>query len=77
MPRSAYSTSSHSITLTGLAAALHRMGLPEEALRKVHEAVEQGRYVVILHCSGDEVAQCLTRIRWAGADESHDFAVVV
>ncbi len=63
--------------LTGLAAALHRMGIPEDVLQKVHDAVEQGSYVVILHCSEEEVDGCLTKIRWAGADQSYDFPVAI
>ena len=63
--------------LTGLASALHRMGLPEEALQQIHDAVDEGDYVVILHCAADEVDKCLIKIRWAGADKSYDFPVSI
>lgn len=63
--------------LTGLASALHRMGIPEEALQEIEDAVGKGAYVVILHCGADEVEKCLIKIRWAGAEKSYDFPVEI
>ncbi len=63
--------------LTGLASALHRMGIPSDALHGIENAVGEGAYVVLLHCDAEEVEQCLIKIRWAGADESYDFPVTI
>ncbi len=55
--------------LTQLATALHHIGIPEEQVRQLHQWIEQGRVVVILHLDPDTDHQaCLTRMKWAGAD---------
>jgi hypothetical protein len=57
--------------LTQLAAALHRVGIPGESLQEIHQAIEKGAFVVILHCGPDESDQCMMKIRWAGADQDY------
>jgi hypothetical protein len=54
--------------LTELASTLHEMGIPEEELATIHDSIEQGHYIVILHCSRNEVEQNERHIKWAGAD---------
>jgi len=55
--------------LSGLATALHHIGLPEERLRELHRWIEEGKVVVILHLDPDgDPEQYLTRLKWAGAD---------
>lgn len=54
--------------LTELASALHSIGIPQEELEQIHNAIEQGHFVVILHCDPNEVNQCTTHLRWAKAD---------
>lgn len=54
--------------LTQLAAALHRLGIPAEDIKEIHEAIEQDRYVVILHCAPEEAEHCAARLGWSGAD---------
>ena len=63
--------------LTGLASALHRMGIPEASLQEIHDDVENGKVVVILHCSDEELDDCLRKIAWAGAEKKLDFPVKV
>ncbi len=54
--------------LTQLAGALHRMGVPDADIEVIHDAIQQGRYAVILHCVPEQVEQCAMRLGWAGAD---------
>ena len=54
--------------LTQLAAALHRMGVPDADIEMIHDAIQQGRYAVILHCTPDQAQHCAMRLGWAGAD---------
>lgn len=63
--------------LTNLASALHKLGIPEESLQEIHELVEQGNYVVILHCSSDEIEDCEAKLRAAGADKTFRFGVKI
>ena len=41
--------------LSHVAVGVHRMGVPEEALERVHEKVEAGGYVMLLIVADDEV----------------------
>lgn len=55
--------------LTEFASALHKMGIPEMQLNIIHQAVEKGDFILILHC--DEEAQAeryAIQLRHAGAD---------
>jgi hypothetical protein len=54
--------------LTQLASALHRMGIPDADIEIIHDAIQQGRYAVILHCTPGQVEHCAMRLGWAGAD---------
>jgi len=54
--------------LTQLAAALHRIGVPDADIELIHDAIQQGRYAVILHCKPEQSEQCAMRLGWAGAD---------
>ena len=40
--------------ISQVAVALHRMGVPEAQLQAYHDALEQGRYLVLLRCGDDE-----------------------
>jgi len=42
--------------ISELAVAIHQMGVPEEKLHYLHQAIEQGHYVLILRCATDEAA---------------------
>ncbi|HHH44697.1 MAG TPA: hypothetical protein ENK49_11215 [Gammaproteobacteria bacterium] len=54
--------------LSELASALHRIGIPEADIELIHDAIEAGHYVVILHCDPDQADHCAMRLGWAGAD---------
>ena len=54
--------------LSQLASALHRIGVPQADIDNIHEAVESGHYVVILHCDPAQADHCAMRLGWAGAD---------
>ncbi len=54
--------------LSQLASALHRIGMPEEEVKRVETAIEEGRQVVILHTTTDETEKWDRLLRWAGAD---------
>ncbi len=52
-----------------LASALHHIGIPEDQLKQLHQWVDQGRVVVILHLDpGTGLQQYRTKMEWAGAD---------
>ena len=54
--------------VTELTTALHRLGIPEEKLKELHNFIEQGHYLIVLHCSTSQSDFCLVQLRWAGAD---------
>ncbi|VAW78094.1 hypothetical protein MNBD_GAMMA15-466 [hydrothermal vent metagenome] len=54
--------------LSQLASALHRIGVPQSDIDKIHNAIEAGHYVVILHCDPGQADHCAMRLGWAGAD---------
>lgn len=49
-----------------LAVALHRLGIPEQALAACHDAIERGHYLLILRVQGADEAE-----RWAGVLRRH------
>ncbi len=54
--------------LTSVAIALRRLGIPEETLRALERAVEEGRYVLLLHTDDEAEAERLERqLRLLGA----------
>ncbi len=63
--------------LSQLAVALHRMGVPKERLRDLHEAIERGRYVLILRCGEvDEAEHWQSQLGWRGAESVEVFTLV-
>ena len=54
--------------VTELASALHRIGIPETELATIHDDIEKGRFVVILHCGPEQAEKYAIQLRWAGAD---------
>lgn len=57
-----------------LAVALHRMGVPEERLAHYHQAIDDGRYVILAICGSAEQEQQLhTQLGMWGADEVEVF----
>lgn len=47
--------------LSEITLALHRMGVPEDRLHELHQAIEEGHYVIMLRCANPTEAE-----RWRG-----------
>lgn len=58
-----------------LASALHRIGIPEAELEQIETAIENGNYVVILHCAPEESDKHARTLAWAGADPIYQLSV--
>lgn len=54
--------------LTELASTLHKIGIPKAELNRIHRAVEQGNFLVILHCTEQQVESYTIQLRNAGAE---------
>lgn len=54
--------------LTHLSIALRRLGIPEEKLDMLHQAVMDGRTVLLLHCGKENPQFWQQRLAWTGAD---------
>ena len=63
--------------LTELASALHALGIPKEELALIHQRIEQGHYIVILHGTEDEAKQYRTYLKWAGAEPVMNLPILV
>ena len=59
--------------LSHLAVAMHRMGVPEERLAALHEAVERGEYVVMLRLPPQELEHWQAIASFCGARETLSF----
>lgn len=53
--------------VTELATALHRVGIPDEQIAELEQAIRDGHIVVILHCAPAAAEGCAGRLGWAGA----------
>lgn len=58
-----------------LASALHRIGIPEAELQQIESAIEDGQYVVILHCAPEESEKHAHTLAWAGAEPVYQLPV--
>lgn len=57
--------------ITDFTGALQKIGIPEEKLDIIHSAVEQGHFIVILHCDNDQQAERYAiQLRHAAADST-------
>jgi len=54
--------------LSELGSALHKIGIPQKDIEKIHQAIEQGCFVVILHCEPGKAEHYSIQLGWAGAD---------
>lgn len=52
---------------THLAIALRRMGIPEDKLELLHQAVMNGKTVLLMHCGNDNPETWRQRLVWKGA----------
>ncbi len=55
--------------LTSLAKSLHAAGIPEEKLQQLHQAVADGKTLVLLHVGDGDTAAWKDQFDWSGADE--------
>jgi hypothetical protein len=54
--------------LTELASAIHKVGIPKAELNKIHHAIEQDNFIVILHCSEQQAESYSIKLRHQGAE---------
>lgn len=53
---------------THLTIALRRLGIPEQSLQTLHQAVMDGKTVVLIHCDNEDPEAVRRRLAWKGAD---------
>jgi len=53
---------------THLTIGLRRLGIPEDKLVILHQAVMDGETVVLMHCGNDDPETWRRRLAWEGAD---------
>jgi hypothetical protein len=58
--------------LNQLAVAFHRAGIPEEQIQRLHQAVEAGKYIVMLRGAESELPQWRRTLETAAPTEVHD-----
>jgi len=56
--------------LTQLGQALRHFGIPEASLERLHQAIENGKIVVLLHSDPEQEDKLLGQLRWAGAESA-------
>ena len=54
--------------VTHLTIALRRIGIPEDKLEILHQAIMDGKTVLLLHCGYEDPAVWRQRLDWKGAD---------
>jgi flagellar biosynthesis/type III secretory pathway ATPase len=59
--------------LTHLASVMHRMGIPQDQLDHLHQAIVDGHYVLLLRESADQVQPWLDVLRQSEAAEVQEF----
>jgi len=63
--------------LTQLGSALHASGIPEQELQQIHQLVEAGKFIVILHCTPQQKDQCHQILKQHHADPLYDIPVQI
>ncbi len=53
---------------THLSIALRRMGIPEDKLEVLHQAIMDDKIVLLMHCGSDDPKVWYQRLVWTGAD---------
>ena len=56
-----------------LAVGLRNAGIPEERLDELHQAIENGEYVVLLRCPAGECPEWRRILAWSEPDQVDDF----
>ncbi len=60
--------------LTQLGQAMLDFGIPRAALQRLHQAIEDGKIVVLLHTDAAQQDRYLAQLRWAGAEKAESLA---
>jgi hypothetical protein len=53
---------------TRLGIALHRLGIPEQKLERLHQAIMDGKTLLLIHCGNEDPQALERRLLWQGAD---------
>ncbi|HUX31849.1 MAG TPA: hypothetical protein VMV78_14670 [Thiobacillus sp.] len=53
---------------THLTIALHRLGIPDDKLKILHQAIMDGKTVLLMHCGNDDPEAWRQRLSWTGAN---------
>ena len=53
---------------TRLGIALHRLGIPVEKLELLHQAIMDGKTLLLIHCGSEDPQALKQRLLWQGAD---------
>ncbi|MFA6972006.1 MAG: hypothetical protein WC208_11480 [Gallionella sp.] len=56
------------VAATHLTIALRRIGIPEDKLKILHQAVMDGKTLVLIHCGSDDPEFWRQRLAWKGAN---------
>ncbi|PCJ87432.1 MAG: hypothetical protein COA54_06000 [Thiotrichaceae bacterium] len=56
------------VAATHLSIALRRLGIPEDKLAILHQAIMDDKIVLLMHCGNDDPAIWQQRLLWTGAD---------
>lgn len=54
---------------TRVGIALHRIGIPEEKLEQLHQAIMDGKTLLLVHCGREDPQALRQRLLWQGADD--------
>ena len=57
-----------SAVATRLSIAFHRLGIPPESLEQLHQAIMDGRTVLLIHATEQDANQLEHKLRWKGAE---------
>jgi len=57
------------VTATHLGIAFQRIGIPESKLETLHQAIMDGKVVLLMHCGNDDPKLWRQRLNWTGADD--------
>jgi uncharacterized membrane protein len=54
--------------VTQLATALHRVGIPEDRLEHLHQVIEEGHYIVLLHETAEQRDRWRPLLGWSATE---------
>ena len=54
---------------TRVGIALHRIGIPRDKLEHLHQAIMDGKTLLLIHCGREDPQALGQRLQWQGADD--------